>query len=638
MFGEALHFLNPAGWWWAAALAAPIILYLVRPRPRRLRVATLAFYLAPLGKPSDTPWLQRLKRLLSFVLSALLLLAAAMALAKPVIAPSADGLKTAVVVVDRSAAMGAVEDGRTRLAAAVALARIQLDALPTGAAVAVIAYDRRADIVLPRTTDRRAAVRALEALLPRPIAADESRRAAALALAARLAAIEAPGAVWECTARPDPDAAIALPASVSYLRLGVGRTTTINAGIAACDVRPLPMDAVHQELYLALVASAPCTATAEISLDGRPIALRSVEFTADHREERVVLPLEPGPSGGVLTVHVTTPGDALACDDRVELVLPPPRPLTVAVIGPAPDPFLQLALAGFSADQIKVELVKPEAWKIDLPADVLLFTGWLPDTWPTGRPVVICDPPHALAPLLVTLLPEGVGVDGPRTPDPGHPVLYGVASPRVTLWQQAVLGADSGLAPLWSSAVGPLLLAGEVHGARAVVMSLAPGKSERLALLASWPLLIGNSLLWAGQPAREAAAGRRCRTGDVIAVHGSELRWAAASTETPTEPASSAGSSTFALRGGWAELDRVGRWSTDGGDSGTAGVFSAEASGLGAAVPATGSVVASISNTSSTTASLTARWLSGDLVPLLAAFAAALLLSEAWLCHRRGIH
>ncbi len=605
-----LRFLDPVGWWWALALVAPVLLYLVRPRPRRLRIATLAFYLAPLGAPSDTPWLQRLKRLLSFLLTALLLIAVAAALARPVAAPPADGLKTAVVVVDRSAAMGAMEDGRTRLDAAVALARTRLDALPPGAAVAVVAYDRRAEIVLPRTADRRAALRALAGLAPRPIAADESRRGAALALAARLAQIEAPGAVWECTGRADPSEP---PEGVAYERLNVGNPATINVGIAACDARPLPMDTVHQELFLALVASAACTATVEISLDAQPIALRTVEFTADHREERVVLPLEPGPTGGVLTVHVTTPGDALSADDVAELVLPPPRPLSVALIGPAPDPFLQLALAGFSADQIVVQAVKPEAWKEDLPADVLLFAGWLPEKWPPARPLVICDPPHALAPLTITALPEGVGVDGPRTPDPGHPVLYGVASPRVTLWQQAILGADSGLSPLWTSAAGPLLLAGEVHGARAVVMSVAPGKSERLALLASWPLLIGNSLLWAGQPAREAAAGRHARTGDVIALRGSALRW----TDGTTAP----------LRGGWAELDRVGRWTTDGGDSGTAAVFAAEASTLGAgsagaAMPAAGA----------------SRWFGGDLIPALVALVLALLFGEAWLCHRRGIH
>ena len=614
-----LRFLDPIGWWWALALAMPVLLYLVRPRPRRLRVATLAFYLAPLGAPSDTPWLQRLKRLLSFLLTALLLLAAAAALAKPVVAPPADGLHTAVVVVDRSAAMGALEGGRTRLAAAVALARARLDALPPGAAVAVVAYDRRAEIILPRTADRREALRALAGLVPRPVAGDESHRAAALALAARLAVIEAPGAVWECTDRADPGE---LPTGVAYERLGVGSPATINVGIAACDARPLPMDAVHQELFLSLVASAPCTATAEISLDGQPIALRTVEFTAavgdqpGKREERVVLPIEPGPNGGVLTVRVTTPGDALAADDVAELVLPPPRPLTVALVGPAPDPFLQLALAGFSADQIAVQAVKPEAWKDDLPADVLLFAGWLPEHWPLGRPVVICDPPHSLPPLTVTPLPEGVGVESPRTADPGHPVLYGVASPRVTLWQLAVLGADTGLSPLWSSAAGPLLLAGEVHGARAVVMSLALAKSERLALLASWPLLIGNSLLWAGQPAREAAGGRHCRTGDVIALRGTELRWA--------------DGTTAPLRGGWAELDRVGRWTTDGGDAGTAAVFAAEASTLGAGTAA-----------ATTTASAqwsAGGWFTGDLVPALVALAVALLLGEAWLCHRRGVH
>jgi hypothetical protein len=81
------------------------------------------------------------------------------------------------------------------------------------------------------------------------------------------------------------------------------------------------------------------------------------------------------------------------------------------------------------------------------------------------------------------------------------------------------------------------------------------------------------------------------------------------------------------LRGGMAALERVGSWSTDGGDLGSAALLSLEESRLPRAA---------VSSTTTLTATSDA-WLSGDLLPLLVTLVFSILLLDVWLCHRKGV-
>jgi hypothetical protein len=607
---------------WLLLLAIPLILHLVRPRARPVRTSTLAFFLGLDRRQQESPWLRWLKRLLALLLSASVVTAAVVALARPVLAPADDRLRAVVLLVDRSASMAAHDaTGRSRLEQAVLAGQQRLAGLPAGCAITVIAHDARSEIIVAGTIDRREASRALGTLSVRPIAGDHATHASALALAGRLAAAATPAQVWDLSDAPlANDTAGSLPSGVTREAVVLALNEPVNAGISAADVRRRPLEPGQLDVYVEIAATLAPSASAEAvlvaSIDEQEVALRTLSLTADAEgvcaTQRLSFALDH-PRGTTLHLALRLPGDQLELDNTVELRLPKLTPLHVVLVGDEPDPFLVIALAGLErAGGMRIERLAPAAWTATVTADVVVFHHWLPPTWPE-RALLVVDPPASLPPLAVTPINDGLPVDSPRAPDANHPVLFGVTSSRVSALQTAVLSGDGGLQPLWLSPAGALLLAGEVKTARAVVLAAAPSRSARLALTSAYPLLIANALLWTSEPARERRTGHRHRTGTLLPLTGHTLTWGDG-TQVP-------------LRGGMAALDRLGSWSTDGGDLGSAALLSLSESRLPRAMP--GNIQATVA--------LAGGWLGGDLLPVLVLLAFAVLLADVWLCHRWGV-
>ena len=108
-------FLSPLGL--AAALAAlpVIVLYLIRPEPRRLRLPTVRFLIDAEGTSSSRPLFQRLQRNLVLLLQLLAILLFATALAAPYVpAAQSETVEETVVVVDATASMTVESGGTTR--------------------------------------------------------------------------------------------------------------------------------------------------------------------------------------------------------------------------------------------------------------------------------------------------------------------------------------------------------------------------------------------------------------------------------------------------------------------------------------------------------------------------------------------
>ena len=211
---------------------------------------------------------------------------------------------------------------------------------------------------------------------------------------------------------------------------------------------------------------------------------------------------------------------------------------------------------------------------------------------------------------------EGLPLEGLRAVDRGHPLLYGVASGRVALMQTAVVEAAGQLESIWIGAHGPVLLAGESQGQRVVVLAFSPQKSPQLPLLASYPMLVGNALYWTAAEQLEQWRGRNRRTGELAPLEGASLVWREVENPAVAQP-------PVALGGSWTELDRIGLWETDKGESGAAALLSPDETLLAAADVAgaeQGAVAPSV-------------W-RGDLSPVLLWVIFGVLLGESWLYHR----
>jgi von Willebrand factor type A domain/Aerotolerance regulator N-terminal len=631
-----MRFANPGMLWWGLLVAVPLALYLFRRKPRTVRVSTLIFFKALAREHQESTWLRRLKHLLSLLLSIAVIAGATLAMARPVVAPAAGALRNVVILLDRSASMAARDDGGERLARAVAQLRNRLAGLPASVPVSVMAYDRRPEILLAPSLDRRAVERALSEVRVRPVEGDAR---AGLKLAARLAALERPARIWHATDEPpaqpvpeesvvagDGSAAVKL-AGVDVEHIAVASGPFRNAGITAFQLRALPLEHGRFEAFVQVHATG--TAVSEVKLDmrldGKLVALRQLSVAAGGRE-RLLIPVEAG-EGKVLSLKVSVPGDALDLDNEVHARIPEPRPVRVVWVSQSVDPFTKLALTSITRrNQVRVFQAVPSSWPPKQKPDVAIFDGWLPKTWPTDCSVVLIDPPGSAGPVeAVRIKGRGLPLSAVRPTDSRHPLLFGVASARVAVTQTCTVDTDGPLEPLWVGPSGPLLLAGEVKGQRLVVMAFSPRRSERLGLMASYPLLIGNAVFWSARPrVRKSNTGTH-RTGELLELAGREIAW------TPSASGASR-VERLAIEGRWTELDRQGLWQTDAGRKGSAALLSVRETLPPDATGEEGGSASSAAEISSV------GLLRGDLTWLVLWAVFAVLLLESWLYHRKAVN
>ena len=590
--------LAPAWLGLLALVGVVAVLHLVRPRPRAVRTSTLPFFLGLDRRQAENPWLRLLKRLLALLLSAAVVVCATAAVAQVVIGGGGDGVRGVVVLFDRSASLAAGER-MVRLHAALAA---RLAALPADVPVTLLAYDARPQLVVPRTTARQAVRSALAGLVARPVAGESGP---ALALARRLAAADAPAAVWHATDSPAPTSEAD---GVRLETICVPAAELVNAGITAAGLRTLPQERNRHAAFVQVegLAPGPLTAELEVALDGRVIEVRRLELKPG-QAERLSIPIESR-DGRLLRLTLRAAGDALAADDLVELPIPPPRTLRVVHVSPRHDPFVALALAACAGDgDVEVRTLAPDAWD-GSGADLAVLDGWVPPTVPTMAAILI-DPPAGLPGLpLRRLEGDGLPIEAPRVLDGDHALLVGIANRRVALTQTASIDTDAGLEPLWASDAGVLLAAARRGGHRLVVMAFAPGRSERLPLSAAFPLLIANAMAWSTADESSAAVAV-LRTGTLVDVRGA-LAWdGSVPADGPLRP---------------IELDRCGSWRDAAGRQGAAALLSRSETLLppGDAQAAPLAALAAVD---------------GDLVVAALWLLLAVLLLESWLFHRKGV-
>jgi hypothetical protein len=640
-----LQFLQPSFLLLALLILVPVVLYLFRRKSRTVRVPTLVFFQSMIKEHREMSWLHHLKRILSLLLTVAVLLFLTGALARMVFSPGIGQVRSVILVVDTSASMAARgEGGQTRLEEAVQDAVRRVQSLPDGITLALYQTDSRLRLLVPLTKNKREILRVLGEIEVRPMG---GRETLALAEASRLAGLEKPGEVWwfgdgaeeaglvgaeNHSGGEQPDAAYdSGEDSVAVKRFSFALPQPWNAGITAFQVRPVPLTASRYEIFVQLsVAGASSDSVPvewEARVAGQPVQFRQVDVRPG-TPVSFVIPLE-GAEGQLLEVEVTTPGDCLKWDDKASLELPKPRPLLVAWWpGEIEDPFLELALRSLAEDG-KVEIVRGSRaqWPpVDLP-DVNVFDGWLPPAWDARVPAIVMNPPSSDAMPVPYLRIKGGGLSREtiRAVEEDHPVLFRVATPRVTLTQTGVLEAGTALQPLWLADDQTVMAAGEKQGQRLVIMAFSPRESLGLPLTGAFPVLLGNALFWCGETRLAAAPEALVQaTGELRDWKSGRVTWKTRKESGDVVPES------LEMPPGLSELDRVGLWSTGNGagERGSSLLLSEKETRL-PGVP---------TNPEAEGSSTTwFTWIGGDGVPWLLGLAIVVLVLESWLYHRRGV-
>ena len=119
----AQYFLNPIGLYALLALIPFILIYIVKPKPKKIIMPSLMFFIKDSNKSHLNSFLEKFFSDFLFFLQLVVLILLAATFAKPyMIAPRISYADTMVFVIDGSASMNAVEDGITRIEAAKRLA------------------------------------------------------------------------------------------------------------------------------------------------------------------------------------------------------------------------------------------------------------------------------------------------------------------------------------------------------------------------------------------------------------------------------------------------------------------------------------------------------------------------------------
>lgn len=611
-----MRFLAPSYFHLAWLALIPLALWLFRRQAKRVPVSTLLFFKSLAREHQESAWLRRIKKWLSLLLTLLVLLFAIFALARPSSNLSADSPGAVVIIVDCSASMAAKDlQGRSRLDEARQRVKNRVRSLPDQVVLSLISFDSRPRVLLSRSRNRRECLRLLDELTPMPV---EGNVEAALNVARRVADLESRSRVWL--------AADSAPSALHDLDLiPAALAEPLNAGITGFQIRVSPLARDRYEAFVKVSAAASnadkVTSTLEVSLAGRIAQLRELEL-APGESSALILPLE-GLRGQRLEIRLTTAGDCFGWDDGLSAPLPKTKPLSVAWFAEKPDPFTELALSSLiEAGRIEMKKGNPASWPPKESPDVFVFENWLPQDWPADKPVIALTPQQNAGPLRTRPM-RGVPHESVRAVQPDHPVLFRVSNSRIAITQTTVLDLPVSIEPLWIAGNEPVLAAGESAGQRLVVTAFSPAQSEQLALLPSFPLVLGNALYWCAENSQALADIRTLHTGEMLAAD-SLVEWHAWDgsqfIDASDDPAN-----------GLLALNRIGTWETGADRSGSCALISDTETHLPKLDKET--IASPLPTSQIVTATAFSTW-----PKRLIWLVVALLLVESFLFHRKAVY
>lgn len=476
--------------------AIPIVLlWFLKQRREPIEVPTTFLWRKSLEEERVSPLIRNLTTSLLLLLQLLALLLLAFAAAAAVLNLRLSGeVRNVVLLVDRSASMGATDaDGGSRLDAAKERVRELLSTLRGGDRAMLVAFDREAKILSNFTDDADALTRLLDRIEPRDA---ETAPAEALRTAAGATAALALGAaeifLFSDGAFPPVEE---LPpglegASLTYVAAG---KTGANAGIVSLTLQSGLDTGARLFVGVANAGEEPAT---------RTLALRREDRTLDAREATV----PPRSRGGAAFdlsdwgpgayEVVLEPTDVLAADDRACVVLgddPMRRILLVTRGNPA-----LLRLRDIHP-RVEVYSVPPDEVTADVGADVgrfdlTVFDGVQPETVAPGAGNL---GPSA---LWIDCVPRdgdvglGVPVADPEVVDwnRGHPLNRNVDWSDVRIARASPVVAPEGAVPLLETTEGPLVAALPGAGER-VVFGFRLEESN-LPIRLAFPIFLANLL------------------------------------------------------------------------------------------------------------------------------------------------
>jgi uncharacterized protein YegL len=397
------------------SISALLVLYFLKLRRREMPVSSTILWRKAVQDLQVNAPFQKLRRNLLLLLQLLLLVLLCAALMRPVANFKRGAGKLTVILIDRSASMAAkdADNGkRTRLEEAKRLAREVVDSMKRDDNACVIAFDDSAETLCPLTPDTARLRNAIDSI-------EQTDRRTHLKLAYHLA--EAQAQFIEGQNRPNvrPDVflfsdgratdtdSLTLQGNLTFEKIGGDKTG--NVGIVALSAKRNYENPTQVEVFARLENFGTDVVDADVNLSvatdfstATPsYQLRSSAHTTllprnwsdaqrEAAEKAGTLPRDSVefkfslPSAGVLRLEqMHKDGDALPSDDVAQVVVPPPKSLSVLLVTePNTNPFLEHLKDSLQLKEF--DILSPSAYEAAKPVkyDVIMFDQYQPKFMP----------------------------------------------------------------------------------------------------------------------------------------------------------------------------------------------------------------------------------------------------------------
>lgn len=507
-------FLAPQFLWFLWLIPIVVLLYLLKLRRTRVVIPSTMLWVKSLHDLTANAPFQRLRKNLLMFLQILVLLLAAVALARPFV--RAEGMQGAhyALVIDRSASMQTLEDGVMRLDLAKQEALDMVDAMKGGDQMMVVGFAESADVLCELTNDKfrlRSAIRSIAPSDTRTNIRDVMMIARSLAPDNPDIASVVPDlqlVLFSDGKLSDRDEVGARAINMVYREIGA---STNNAGIVGFSMRKSEEGRIQQQTFVLVhnEHSAPLESTLSLFFEDSLIAVEEISVPAG--EDREVV-FEHGDFGdGILRVELDHEDD-LDVDNRAWLALRPRVRVRVLLVGDADSTSIYYLKRALGLEpRVELSAVAPADYLANNDFDLTIFSGFAPDALPAGSMLFF----DALPPI-PGIRSSGTIENPPvLSTDNDHPAMRFLNPSNVRVVSAHRLEVPSGSRTLISTRGGPLIADVSRGGQQILVVAFDLAKSD-WPLRLSFPLFIQNVVSWA--PRASLGGGLSVPTGKPLTL------------------------------------------------------------------------------------------------------------------------
>jgi len=522
----------PVYLWGLAALLPLAAIYLLKVRPRRKPVTALFLYQRIFTQKRASSLFHRLRDALSLLLMILAVSAIVLGLAQP--GCSSNQRSDLLILIDHSASMAAVEDGRSRLEDAKEQARDIVRALDGKQRCVLASIADTARIRVHLSNNPRELIEAIDGIaqsdLPLRMEAVGNLEAELGSSDHRRVLLLSDGCARD----------FSLPENVEFIKVG---QKVSNIGIVAADLRRSGPDEL--QLFAQLFSGYEEAREIELVLKHENQVVQFIPVTIEPGMNSPLLQTVAGQAGR-WRLEITEP-DALSIDNTAYFVVHPPRPIRVRVEADRRYFFEHSILAfeeatgllklvrGGEADVVVAEKQAPEASSMAVVFQPMGDSQW----WSVpGEPVTAA---------------------APRSPVPDHPALRHLEVASMTFDGARRMQAPKDALVLVESEHGiPLLWQVTGDGHTVLVVNMDPSLSD-FFLNVQFPVLVQSMVRHLSGRSDELVA--HYPTGDAAPLPGVQAD-GTTSVKIPGEE------TALAVHSSRLRLERVGFYNVEN-DSGT---------------------------------------------------------------------